>query len=552
MGNFTTKQSALFYCYTLKVEQVKKINLLEELLEKSEVSEIIQKEITKQNTGRPTFDPYRLLTCILYGFAMGSTSLRDLEASCQNDIRFMYIMNGSEPTYVSFGSFINKVIKPHADEIFAKITSAIIKTCDIEIDDCYIDGTKIEAFSNKYKVVWKPTRFHERLNDKVKNLLYTMGLDRGIPEEGLISSAQLAQKLLESREQYGQKNVDERKKHEAMAKNLAQYLAKILEYEEKERICGADRNSYYKTDHDATAMCLKTDYYSGLGSNMHAAYEIQTVVSNGLVLSYYISQDRTDIHTFIPTFETFYKMYGTYPKRICADCGYGCLENYLFCKNHSIKAFIKYQAWEGECSGRRPALYELNQDGTITCLGGKTGNITEIEGRHHKMKGAVFFLVEGCQGCKFMPYCRQFMKEKTGTSKVFEINPVYQNLKQQARNLLLSPEGIEMRVNRTCQAEGNFGVIKYDMLFNRFRRKGKAQVNVEMMLTFLGYNLRKYLRYSQSGIKKKYWIAPENLEPEKFKKPSAKRLANRVSKRLEKSTNQQAKESYKYKKTDKK
>jgi len=56
---------------------------------------------------------------------------------------------------------------------------------------------------------------------------------------------------------------------------LSSYLIKSLEYEEIERICGPNRNSYYKTDYDATAMCLKEDFYSGLGSNMHATYNRQ-------------------------------------------------------------------------------------------------------------------------------------------------------------------------------------------------------------------------------------------------------------------------------------
>ena len=43
-----------------------------------------------------------------------------------------------------------------------------------------------------------------------------------------------------------------------------EYLIKLVEYEEKERICGENRNSYFKTDHDATAMVLKKDYYSKL------------------------------------------------------------------------------------------------------------------------------------------------------------------------------------------------------------------------------------------------------------------------------------------------
>ena len=50
-------------------------------------------------------------------------------------------------------------------------------------------------------------------------------------------------------------------------KQLEKYLIKLLEYEEKEEICGPDRNSYFKADKDATAMTLKEDFYSGVGSN---------------------------------------------------------------------------------------------------------------------------------------------------------------------------------------------------------------------------------------------------------------------------------------------
>ena len=115
----------------------------------------------------------------------------------------------------------------------------------------------------------------------------------------------------------------------------------MVEYEEKEAICGPDRNSYYKTDHDATAMCLKEDYYSGLGSQMHAAYNTQIVVCRGIIVFYYLSQDRSDTRTLIPTLEGFKSMYGCYPKRICADAGYGSFANYKYCNTKGIEAFIK-------------------------------------------------------------------------------------------------------------------------------------------------------------------------------------------------------------------
>ena len=87
---------------------------------------------------------------------------------------------------------------------------------------------------------------------------------------------------------------------------------KLIEYEEKESICGDNRNSYYKTDHDATAMALKTDYYSGHGTNMHAAYNVQILVSSGIITYYDIFQDRTDYYTLIPMLDGYYKYYGEY------------------------------------------------------------------------------------------------------------------------------------------------------------------------------------------------------------------------------------------------
>ncbi len=541
MEDFNTKQGVLFYDYTLSVEQTEKIDKFLSLLSNSGVSSILRSYEKDNDYGRPEYDSLRLFATILYGFAMKSMTLRDLETSCKYDIRFMYIMEGKSPSHMAFGRFINKVIKQNQEQIFSLITSAIFKHFNLDLSDCFIDGTKIEADANKYKFVWKPTTMHERLSEKVRNLLHKMELGRGVPLKGFVSSSLIAQKIseatsiLETKDQENQ----ERKVYKKMIENLTAYLEKSLEYEDKERICGPNRNSYYKTDYDATAMCLKRDYYSGLGSNLHPAYQTQLIMSSGLIASYYLSQDRTDIYTFIPAIEKFHEMYGLRPKRICADSGYGCLENYSYCEKHNIEGYVKYQAWEGECSGRRPSMYELEEDGTITCLGGRKGTITTLEGRHHKLKDSFFYLVENCSGCLFMPYCRRFMKEHEGESKVFEINPNYQKLKQKARDLLLSVKGIEMRVNRSCQSEGGFANIKSNMLYDRCRRIGMAQVKVEVMLTALGYNIRKFLRYCEKGLKVRYWTAPSEMVPEKFKKPSAKRLANRVQKKQLKPVNEQ-------------
>ena len=50
---------------------------------------------------------------------------------------------------------------------------------------------------------------------------------------------------------------------------------------------------------------------------------------------------------------------------------------------------------------------------------------------------------------------------------------------------------IEMRVNRSTQVEGAFGVIKQDKDYERARRRGIENVSLEFMLICLGYNIRK-------------------------------------------------------------
>ena len=59
-----------------------------------------------------------------------------------------------------------------------------------------------------------------------------------------------------------------------------------------------------------------------------------------------------------------------------------------------------------------------------------------------------------------------------------------------ARKNLLTTKGIEMRVNRSSQVEGVFGIVKQDMQYDRFRRRGLDKVHVEMCLTLIGHLLR--------------------------------------------------------------
>ena len=543
MNEFSNRLQFLCPSFDLTEEEQRIFDRFYPFLADSGVADIIRKYVKNDTStgGRPNVNYYNLFAAILYGFANGRSTLREIEDACGHDIRYINIMAQTRPSYSTIANFINTVIVPNENEIFRAINNQIIKELSITLDDAFIDGTKWEANANKYKFVWKPITYHKKISATFFTLLRANNICSEFKNEEMVRSSTIT-KALDTLEK-GKESYDSIQ-YDALKKALNAILVKVLDYEEKESICGENRKSYYKTDHDATAMCLKSDYYSGLGSNMHAAYNVQAAVVKGLVLSYYVSQDRTDINVFIPTLEKFRILYGKYPLNVCADSGYGSLKNYQFLEKNGIGNYVKHSSWEGNISGSYPDSYRLIENNLIVCLGGKTGGIIDIPDRHPKKAGGVFYKVDGCLDCEYKQYCMRFMKDiENQVSRVFEVNVELTRLKQEAEQNLLSPKGIEIRVNRSVQAEGIFGIEKQDYQYVRTRRRGREKVSAEIMLVFLGLNLKRLLRYYKTGKVLSFWIAPEDLMAQKPKNPSAKRLAKKGKRIHDKTYNIQIKQA---------
>ena len=533
MNYFTIKKQFFLVCSNKCVEEYKKIDKFMTLLEKSGVGKIISKEYKNgknSNIGRRGYNPFNFFAMIIYCFSKFKSSLREMESLCIFDMRVKYIMEDQEPNYSEIGIFINRYIVPYQYEIFTMITKAIIEEFNLDISEQYLDGTKIEANANKYKFVWKPTKFHKRLDDKIKILLSEMGFD--LEFKGLIKSYELNDLIKQyiKNEQLdissipsgrGQRLTKEQKNY----KLAYGYLIKLLEYEEKEEICGDNRNSYYKTDKDATAMMMKQDYYSKLSHDFHAGYNIQLLVSAGLITMYGVFQDRSDYYTFIPMNDLYHKYYNCYIKNECADSGYGIYDNYKYMRKHGIGNYVKFGSWSGESSGENPQLFYTFDDGVLclnTCIG---ENIPFDNKYHQRNKNGKLFKFTGCDDCNYSYICKAKMKEKNRNKdyRIIELNPDYELLKDQARENLLSPKGIEIRINRSIQVEGSYGQLKQNMQYVRIRRRGKEKVSCEIMFMCLGRNIRKFFTLlDNDNIKSKYWEKSNNLKSEKFPFPKQK------------------------------
>ena len=203
MGYYTIRKIFFVDCYTSNVEQSQKIDKFLELLDKSGVCDLLNsliKEKQKNDTdkgGRPTHNPYNMLALILFNFSFGKGTLRDIEDSCKYDLRCIYIMQNERPSHMTLSNFINDYILPNTGKFFSLITKTIFDECNLKMERMYLDGSKFEANANKYKFVWKPTKFHLKLCDKVRDLLSEYNLTRGLNKSGIISSQDIANKVIE-------------------------------------------------------------------------------------------------------------------------------------------------------------------------------------------------------------------------------------------------------------------------------------------------------------------------------------------------------------------
>ena len=551
MHNFNTHNEVMSCFLSVNQKEKARLDKFLEFLDESGVARFIEEELnsSSETRGRKPFNPYKLFATIIYSFSKHSSSVRKIEESMNYDLRFLYLMEQDHPTYVTISKFIKEIIAKRQREIYACIVTHLLTTFKIPTEDVFVDGTKLEANANKYRFVWKPTAFKNKLQSNIKTLLSKYFT---LPEtKQTFSPIDIGEYLSQLEATIKEKNYSFKTgkgiRSPLIVKDfhiLSNYLIKSLEYEEQETICGPYRNSYFKTDHDATAMCLKEDYYSGLGSNMHAGYNVQLAVSKGIVLDYYVCQERNDIKTLKPFINQFYEDLGFYPVNICADSGYGSLENYIFIKDLSIGNFIKPLSWQQEMDGKKIPLYRV-ENNSLICLNNKHAKeYAKYNGIYPRKKNAKLYVIENCTRCRFKSVCRQALKNKKENFRIFDLSLEYYAYKEEAMDNLLSPKGIEMRINRSAQVEGAFGVIKQDMDYDRVRRRGIENVSCEIMLVCLGYVIRKLFALFDGTAKLDYWIAPTSLTAEQ--RPSEVNI-NKILAKRKQGTNEKVKRTHKYK-----
>ena len=480
------------------------VRLLSHMTEELDYSNL---SMAYSSKGRnPAVKPKTLFRVLVYAYMNDIYTSRKIEEACRRDINFMWLLQGQKvPDHNTIARFRKGRLSGIMEGLFNQMVVKLGELGEIKYENIFIDGTKIEAYANKYTFVWKKTTIKNelRMQEKARMFLATLNkeFDTNLPLSESPITVEIMQKAVDFLKEKQQTEKIEfvsgkgKRKTELQraTETMEEFLEKQKKYDHYNELFDG-RNSFSKTDTDATFMHMKEDHMRN--SQLKPGYNVQIGVEAEYIVGLAISSERSDQMTLIPFLENLIENLPKKYLHIIADAGYESEENYVYLHEHGQKSFIKPQTYEAmkkrsysKIIGKREnMIYDAEKDEYL-CANHKKlvviGKTTRKSKSGYK-SDVTLYECESCEGCKFKQQCTKAAgNKKLSTSKLF--------LEKRAESLhnITTAEGILLRMNRSIQVEGAFGVLKEDHSFRRFVMRGKKNVKTEFLLLGFGFNINK-------------------------------------------------------------
>lgn len=478
------------------------VRVVNQIIDQIDLDPIISKY---KGGGCSSYHPRMLLKVLVYGYLSNIYTSRKLEAATRENVYFMWLSGMEQPDHNTINRFRTDRLKGVIKKVFTQVVLLMADSGHVELQKVYTDGTKIESKANRYTFVWgkaiKTSR--ERISKQLEELWeYT----QQVSAEELKDTAPTQftavdpEELRKTVEQIDQALIDKPVPQKVKQKvNYAKknWPDKLNEYRQKEQILGS-RNSYSKTDPDATFMKMKEDHMRN--GQLKPGYNAQISTNNQIITHYSIHQNPTDTRTLIPHLQSFESAYGFMPKEMTTDAGYGSEENYDFLEKNHVEAFVKYNHFDKEQhdNGLSKGIFHVDNlyyNKELDCYYCPMGQIMafmevkeEITETGYK-KTLSRYQARNCSACPVRGRCH-----KAKGNRIIEVSHRLNELKTRARERLTSEKGIAHRKQRPVDVEPVFGMIKQNRGFRRFLLKGIDGANLEFGLIAIAHNLKKMAR----------------------------------------------------------
>lgn len=483
------------------------VHLISDVVDRLDISNIMAEY---KGGGTTAFAPKMMLKVLFYSYLSNVYSCRKIAKALNENIYFMWISGNSTPDFRTINNFRGQKLKHHIHDLFAEVVKMLQELQVLSLDIQYIDGTKIESVANKYTFVWRGSveKNKAKLEEKIKKVLGD--IDQQIQQDNQEANQQEVPQKIDSillKEKLGeinQKLKDSPKSTQKQIQKLQEeHLPRLEKYEQQLKTLG-NRNSFSKTDEDATFMRMKEDHMKN--GQLKPAYNPQISTENQYITHFSIHQKPNDTTTLCPHLEGFKQKYDKQSKQVVTDSGYGSEENYEMLEGNGIEAFVKFsyfhkeqkRSFKNDPFGIQNLFYNPEKDFYVCTMGQrmeKVGVTKRISSNGHESNISIY-QAKNCQGCPLRGMCHQ-----AKTNRKMEVNHRLNELKDKARALLLSPQGIEKRSKRPVEVEAVFGQLKSNNKFNRFTLRGLEKVNIEFGLMALSHNFRKWARSADRKLK---------------------------------------------------
>ena len=483
-----TIQLRLNFNTEIYIQDDVKLRLVKNIIERMNLSEL--KKVYSSFGRKPTVNPVIMLQIIIFCYSEGIFSSRGIEKACKYDLRIKYLLDKElPPDHSTINRFRQKIVELTPD-LLNQIVQILIEENQIDLSSIYIDGTKIEVYANRYSFVWRGSieKWQEKLIERIKEEL---GLSKSlIPDQVLQAVTTIFNQLRKYCKQKkikfvygkGKRKTKEQRDYEL----LKDWKEKLESYRKHLEIMGDYRNSYSKTDHDATFMRMKEDHMKN--GQLKPAYNIQLASASGFIIGENISHHPSDMYTLKPFLKDLLEKYPNKLNRIVADAGYESEENYVFLAENNLTSYIKPSNYEKsktrkykkEQEFRKSLKYDERQD---KCISQEGKEFIRCNDRYRKRKSGYVTITKVYR-------CFDWNKEGQKSKGIY-IAETFQKYREETLKNIISDQGIEERLNRSIQAEGAFSKIKSGLNYNRFHHRGKENIISEICLLSIALNLNK-------------------------------------------------------------
>ena len=476
-----------------KIPEESPVRLVNHIVNELDLSEI---DFGYKGGGTSSYHPRMMLKVLFYAYLNNIYSCRKIATQLEQNIHYMWLSGDQTPDFRTINNFRSLRLKDSIHKLFVQVVEMLADMGCITLQELYIDGTKKESKAGRYTFVWRKSveRHKGNLEKKIHGILSQ--IEDGIAQDNLPDNdPPTSYNSKELRDRVAAINKENKSKQETnLIRDLENKLIpKLEEYEEKLEILD-DRNSYSKTDTDATFMRMKDDHM--MNGQLKPAYNEQIGTENQFILHYDFFQNPTDTLTFIPFLKSFQNNYSIYPNKVCADAGYGSEENYSFLEENKIDTYVKYNYYDKEQKKSfknnpflQQNLYYNQEEDYYVCPMGQhmkhTRNIKRKSGSGYKSDISIYS-ASNCDGCPLRGMCH-----KAKGNREIQINHSLNKYKEKARENLSTEEGVRMMKRRTVEPESVFGQMKYNKSYNRFRHIGVDKVKMDFGIFAIAFNILK-------------------------------------------------------------